>query len=177
MNAFRARIVVPGNPISRGAARTRVALVASVILIALAGCGSHDQAPSDMQIVDGMAIYLGVTPAELVQGHSTGKDDAKALHGGTPESADSHHVVVALFDVETGARITDARIQADLGDRSYNHGPAKPLEPMHIAGATTYGNFFLMRGEDVWRIRLRIERPNAANATEADFRYQHAVGR
>lgn len=176
MNAFRARIIVPRNPIRRGTARTRGTFVTSVILIALAGCGSHDQAPRDMQIVDGMVIYLGVTPAELVQGHSTRKDDSKALHGGTPESADSHHVVVALFDVDTGARITDARIQADVGDRSYNHGPAKPLEPMHIAGATTYGNFFLMRGENAWRIRLRIERPNAANATEADFRYEHAIG-
>lgn len=165
-----------GDSKMRGSARAAVALVTSVVLIVLAGCDAHHRVPRDVQFVDGMVVYLGVMPAELVQGHSTTQGDPKALHGGTPETAGSHHVVVALFDEKTGARITDARIQADVGDRSYNHGPAKPLEPMQIAGTTTYGNFFLMQGQDVWRIHLTIERPNIAHATEANFRYEHAVG-
>lgn len=176
MNAFRARITGTGDCSMRGSARSATALAIGVVLIALAGCGHHRQLPRDSQIVRGMAIYLGVMPAELVQGHSTTKGDPQALHGGAPESAGSHHVVVALFDAKTGARITDARIQADVGDRSYNHGPAKPLEPMQIAGTTTYGNFFPMQGQDVWRIHLTIERPNVAHLTEANFRYEHAIG-
>ena len=160
----------------RGSARTRTALLAVVAMIALGACGHDRQPPGDSQVFDGMAIYLGVMPAEVVRGHSTAQDDPQALHGGTPENAGSHHVVVALFDAKTRVRITDAHIQADIGDRSYNHGPAKPLVPMQIAGTTTYGNFFPMQGQDVWRIHLTIERPNIAHVTEADFRYEHAVG-
>lgn len=160
----------------RSAPRTTAALVASVVLIALAGCGYDRPLPRDNQVVDGMAIYLGVMPAALIQGHATTKGDSTALHGGTAESGGAHHLVVALFDAKTGARITDARVRADVDDRSSNHGPVKPLEPMQIAGTTTYGNFFPMQGQDAWRIHLTIERPNIAHRTEADFRYEHAVG-
>jgi hypothetical protein len=158
------------------AARMTAALVASVTLIALEGCADDRPLPRDKQVVDGMAIYLGVMPAALVQGHAITQGDPTALHGGTAESAASHHLLVALFDAKTGARITDARIRAAVGDRSSKHGPLKPLEPMQIAGTTTYGNFFPLEGQDAWRIHLTIERPNIAQRTEADFRYEHAVG-
>ncbi|HKS56479.1 MAG TPA: hypothetical protein VJS12_14400 [Steroidobacteraceae bacterium] len=160
----------------KGSARTQAAFTAVLAMIALGACGHDRELPADSQVADGMAIYLGVMPAELIRGHSTALGDPPALHGAAPEAAGSHHVVVALFDAKTGARITDARIRADVGDRSYNHGPAKPLEPMQIAGTTTYGNFFPMQGQDAWRIHLTIERPHVAHVTEADFRYEHAVG-
>ncbi|MGL1549016.1 hypothetical protein ACSTJL_23665, partial [Vibrio parahaemolyticus] len=67
-------------------------------------------------------------------------------HGGTPPYSKSHHLVVALFDAKTGTRITDARIRAGVGNRSYNHEPDKTLEPMEINGAMSYGNFFLLQG-------------------------------
>ena len=88
-----------------------------------------------MQTVEGMTIYLGVMPAELVQGHSTMPGDPKALHGGTPPNRSSHHIVVALFDAQTGARITDAQIQAGVGNRSDDHPPDTVLAPMEINGA------------------------------------------
>lgn len=174
-------MLIPGISTTRDStvkccARTQAALMAVVAMLALGSCGRDRQLTGDSQVVDGMAIYFGVMPAELVRGHSLAQGDPQALHGGTPATAASHHVVVALFDAKTGARITDARIQADVGDRSYNHGPAKPLEPMQIAGTTTYGNFFPMQGQGVWRIHLMIERPSIAHATEADFRYEHAIG-
>jgi hypothetical protein len=59
------------------------------------------------------------------------------------------NLVVELFDAKTGVRFTDARIRADVSARSYNHTAVKPVELMQIAGTTTYGNFFLMRGQDV----------------------------
>ena len=177
MQAFRTTAIAEGDSgVTHRLRFAASALLVALVLVALAGCDPHHGVPRDVQIVDGMVIYLGVMPAELVRGHATSQGDPNALHGGTPERAGSHHVVVALFDAKSGARITDARIQADVGDRSYNHGPAKPLEPMQIAGTTSYGNFFLMQGEDVWRIHLTIERPNIAHATEANFRYEHAVG-
>lgn len=145
--------------------------------ILVSGCSDYADLPRNTQTVDGMTIDLGVLPAELVQGHATVPGDPNALHGGTPSYSGSHHIVVAVFDAKTGARITDARIRAGVGDRSYNHEPDKSLEPMEINGMMTYGNFFLMQGAGVWRIHLQILRPGASRPVEADFAYEHAPDR
>ena len=150
-----------------------VAIVVSAI--SAFGCGQGSQLPRYSQTVDDMTIDLGVMPAELVQGHSTKMGDSKALHGGTPAYRASHHIVVALFDSTTGARITDARIRARVADRSDNHEPDRWLEPMQIDGTMTYGNFFLIQGAGEWRIHLEINRPGRSRPTEADFAYEHAL--
>jgi hypothetical protein len=142
--------------------------------VVLVGC-SHEAAdlPRNSQTVGGMTIEVGVLPAELIQGHLTAPGEPKALHGGTPPYSKSHHLVVALFDAKTGARITDARIRAGVGNRSYNHEPDKTLEPMEMNGAMSYGNFFLLQGEGVWHIHLEILRAGATRAVQADFAYEH----
>ena len=137
------------------------------------GCSHDTNLPRNSQTVDGMTIELGVLPAELIQGHLTVPGDPNALHGGTPPNSSSHHVVVALFDAKTGARITDASIRAGVGNRSYNHEPNKVLESMEVNGAMSYGNFFLLQGEGVWHIHLEILRAGAARPVRADFAYEH----
>lgn len=142
--------------------------------LTVVGCGpSVSSLPRNTQTVNGMTIDIGVIPAELVQGHSIEPGDPKALHGGTPKDSSSHHLIVALYDAKTGARIADARIKAGVGNRSYNHEPDTWLEPMQIDGTTTYGNFFLLQGEGVWRIHLEILRAGAPRPIEADFAYEH----
>lgn len=142
--------------------------------LGIAGCSQPTSSlPRDTQTIDGMSIYIGIIPAELVRGDSTESGDPNALHGGTPKNSSSHHLVVALFDAKTGARIADARIKAGVGDRSYNHEPDTVLEPMQINGTITYGAFFLMQGAGPWRIHLDIQRPGIARSSEADFGYEH----
>lgn len=149
----------------------------SALLVAVGalvvGCSHDTNLPRNSQTVDGMTIELGVLPAELIQGHLTAPGDPNALHGGTPPNRSSHHLVVALFDAKTGARITDVRIRAGVGNRSYNHEPDKVLEPMEINGAMSYGNFFLLEGEGVWHIHLEILRAGAPRPVEVDFAYEH----
>jgi len=152
----------------------RVALGLGLFL--LAACGGNGL-PRNTQTVDGVTIYLGVIPAELVQGHSTTPGDPQALHGGTPPNRGSHHIVVALFDAKTGARITDAQIGAGVGDRSNTHAPDTVLGPMEINGAMSYGNFFLMQSAGEWRIHLEIRRPGVAHPVDADFSYTHVADR
>ena len=140
------------------------------------GCSSDSQLPRNSQTVDGMTIELGVLPAELIQGDLTAPGDPKALHGGTQPYGSSHHIVVALFDAKTGTRITQVRIHAGVGNRSYNHEPDKLLEPMEINGAMTYGNFFPMPGEGLWRIHLEIVRAGSPRPVEVNFAYEHPSG-
>jgi len=145
-------------------------------LLLLVACGSNDL-PRNTQTVDGITIYIGVIPAELVQGHSTSPGDPKALHGGTPPNRNSHHLVVALFDAKTGARITDAQIRAGVGHRFEKPVPDTVLAPMEINGAMSYGNFFLMQGTGDWKIHLDIRRSDLAHPVEADFSYGHIADR
>jgi len=149
------------------------AAITVAIGLLLTGCSDNSKLPRNSQTVDGMTIELGVLPAELVQGHATAPGNPNALHGGIQPYSRSHHIVVALFDAKTGARITDARIRAGVGNRSYNHEPDKALEPMEINGAMTYGNFFSMPGEGLWRIHLEILRAGTPRPVEADFAYEH----
>jgi hypothetical protein len=144
----------------------------------LAACGnSMSELPRHEQTSGGMTIDIGVLPAELVRGHPTAEGDPGALHGSTPQPySGSHHLVVALFDAGSGARITDARVRAGVGDRAYNHEPEQWLEPMQIEGTLTYGGFFLMQGEGPWRIHLEIFRPGNARPVEANFAYEHPEG-
>ena len=142
------------------------------VAILLAACGGRSDLPRDTQVVNGITIDIGVVPAGLVQGHATDPADPSAMHGGASKGGASHHLVVALFDAKTGARIVDARVRAAVGNRSYDHEPEQPLEPMQIAGTTTYGGFFQMAGEGRWTIHLSIERPGASRV-QAQFAYEH----
>lgn len=155
----------------------RKILTVVVFVVLISACGDYGDLPRSSQTVDDVTIYLGVVPARLVQGHSTVAGDPQALHGGTPQNRSSHHIVVALFDAKTGARITDARIRAGVGDRSYSGERDSPLEPMQIAGVMSYGNFFLMERAGTWRIHLEILLAGASRSFEADFSYEHVPDR
>lgn len=146
--------------------------------ILVSGCSGDADLPRNTQTVDGVTIYLGVMPTALIQGHSTATTDPQDMHGVTPKKQSSNHIVVALFDAETGARITDARIRAGVAaDRSDNHEPGKDLEPMQINGTMTYGNFFPMQNTGLWRIHLEIVLVNSSRPIVADFAYKHAPDR
>jgi hypothetical protein len=167
----------PGGGLSARTALHRglcATLVASILFVS--GCGQSKPLPHGSQTIEGMEINLGVIPAELIRGHSTQPNDPNALHGGAAPNTGSHHIVVALFDARTGARITDARIRAGVGERSSKQATEQWLEPMQIAGTTTYGAFFPMTGREEWRIHLEIYRPGQARPVAADFGYEHAPG-
>jgi len=154
---------------------------AAVMLVLMAGaalsaCSGTADLPRNSQTVDGITIYLGVVSAQMMQADIADRGDPKSMHGGTSPDAGSHHIVVALFDAKTGKRIVDARVKAGVGDRSYDHEPDKPLEPMLVNGLMSYGNFFLMQGSGTWRIHLEIQRPGKTGSIQAEFAYDHAPG-
>ncbi len=136
-------------------------LLAGLLLVSPAGAavGSY------RQVVDGVAVYFGVMPAELVRGRPPGHPES-GMHGGVPVG--ENHVMVALFDDKTGERITRAEVSAAIT------GPdrfrlEKKLEPMIVAGAATYGNYFNMPGPGPYRIALHIRVPGAGRDIEAVF--------
>jgi len=135
-----------------------------VLALAISSAG---HAASYQQVVDGIAIYFGVVPAELVRGHPREHPES-GMHGGAPVG--ESHLMVALFDAKTGNRITDARIAASVtGDAGAKL--EKRLEPMTVAGALTFGNYFYLSGSGPYRIDLRILLPGRSTPVRARFEW------
>ena len=117
----------------------------------------------------GMAAYLGVVPAELVKGPGPHSAE-RPMHGRIPKGQHEYHIVVAIFDARTGARISDATVSAKISGLGLS-GAQKVLEPMKIADTVTYGGFFNLT-RDIYTIRLTVQRPGA-QPISLDFRYDH----
>lgn len=136
-------------------------LLAGLLLVSPAGAavGSY------RQVVDGVAVYFGVMPAELVRGHPREHPESE-MHGGVPVG--ENHIMVALFEDKTGKRITRAEVTATITGPG-NFKAEKKLEPMVIAGAASFGNYFTMPGPGPYRIAVRIRTPGIGHDIEASF--------
>ena len=60
------------------------------------------------QVVDGIAIYFGVLPAEMIRGHPKAHPESQ-MHGGIPTDL-RYHLTVAIFDDTSSDRITNADV-------------------------------------------------------------------
>lgn len=125
------------------------------------------------KVVDGVAIYIGVLPVEMVKGHSRTHSEG-VMHGGVPAGKNRYHLVVALFDEEaSGKRISGAGVKARVSEFGLS-GQEKKLDPMVIAGSVTYGNYFAMPNPGPYRIHIEIghARKHSVGKIEAEFEYQ-----
>lgn len=118
--------------------------------------------------VNGLTVDIGVIPAEIVKGHPKEHPEASA-HGGPPLGQYEYHLVVAVFDAASGARITDAKVEARVSSLGLV-GPRKTLEQMAIAGTITYGNYFDLPEKGPYTIDIEIERP--ASRVRMEFTYE-----
>jgi hypothetical protein len=118
------------------------------------------------QVVDGVVVYFGIMPAQVVRGHHPPRHPEGEMHDGAP--AGENHVMVALFDQASGRRITEAEVSATVSGRGMKR-LSKRLEPMTVAGALTYGNYFAMPGAGPYRIDVEIRRPDTARVLRASF--------
>jgi hypothetical protein len=112
---------------------------------------------SGSKTVDNVEIYLGLIPAEMIRGHPAQHAEA-SMHGGRPSASGEYHVLIALFDAASGARITNAETTARVPEIGLG-GEEEKLEPMEIAGTVTYGNYFRMAGNGPFRIALSFASP------------------
>ena len=111
------------------------------------------------QRVDGMNIYLDVFPLPLAQ-----KDEN--MHGGVTDEKDNYHIVVTLFDIKTGKRITNASVQASVEPLGIKY-QTKDLEPMY--GELNYGNYFTMYKAIHYNVKVEIRRANSELKSVAMF--------
>ena len=130
-----------------------------------------DTGGGDMKTVGNVLVYLGLLPTEMIRGHPQEHPEA-SMHGGVPSGSGQYHVIIALFDAKTGARIENADISARVFEIGLA-GVEKKLESMQIAGTISYGNFFPMVGRGPFRISLTIHVPGQAQAIKTEFEHRH----
>lgn len=140
------------------------ALLAGLLAIA-ASPASGDHLGRSV-IADGIAVYLGIMPAEVLRAHP----ERYPRHEETkiPAGKNVYHVMLAIFDDATGARITDADVVATVAPLGLS-GARKRLDATTVAGAVTYCNYFPMSAGENYVIRARIRRPGMAEEVAVEF--------
>jgi len=118
--------------------------------------------------IDGIDIYMGISHIQ-----KTGQDTTahklsmmKGLRG------KKHHITVALFDSQSGQRITDARVVARIGEVGLSSN-RKRLKPQQFGDAVSYGRDFYISKEGQHWIDLKIKREGIKQATMARFEWKH----
>ena len=142
-------------------------------ILAMSAMTSQAADTSQHKVVDGVAIYIGVLPAEMVKGHPRTHSEG-VMHDGIPAGKNRYHLVVALFDEKaSGKRISGAGVKARVSEFGLP-GQEKKLDPMVIAGTVTYGNYFAMPNPGPYRIHLEIghARIHSVGTIEAEFEYR-----
>ena len=129
------------------------------------------------QAAGSIEFLYGLMPAPLVARHA-GVHPERKMHGGAP-SHSSIHLVVALFDEESGARVSDAGVDASGVDASVSLlGGAcvrKRLQSMTITDRPSYGEFFVIGVPGLYRISFEARRPGAAGISYLEL--EHRVAR
>jgi len=139
-------------------------------MLLLAGA-AYGQSESDYAIVDGVAVYSAILPAEMLRGFPPGSDEAE-MHGGVPDGRHVHHLQIALFDAGTYARITEATVTATLAQPGLA-ATRLELEPFLIGDALTYGGYFEFERTGLYEIGIRAVLPGGDGPVETIFEFQH----
>ena len=140
-------------------------------LVAWIGQVAAQQTPW-FESAGGLTVYMGMAPAEIVRGYAPERPESMMHRGEPHQGRHEYHVMVAIFDAATGGRISGAAATAQVSALGLS-GPSKKLEPMEVAGAMTYGNFFDLHGPDLYTVGLEVRREPSRPPVAFEFKYDH----
>lgn len=120
---------------------------------------------------DGIAVYLGVVPSPVVRAHAKTHLE-RTMHGGIPRGSNVFHVMAAVFDEASGARIENVTVTARVIPLGLA-GTTRDMEPMAIGDTVTYGNYFTFPGRGYYRIEVCVMPPDGTAPITLEFAYEH----
>lgn len=145
-------------------------IVALLVATLLACAPPRPHETMFVQTADGVTAYLGVAPSALIATHAPSHAERR-MHAGLGEG--NAHVMVALFDADTGARIEDAAVEASLRGERHRGARRLRLEPMRIEDALAYGGFTTL-ARDRYHLTIEARRPDRP-AARLTFIYDAAA--
>lgn len=113
------------------------------------------------------SIQLGIVPAEAVREHAPTHPEG-TMHGGPGTAKNTHHVMVSILDERSGKQVSEAEVEARVGEVGLS-SVKKKLEIMKIADSITYGNYFRMAGRGRFQIEVDIRIPGEPRLTTTFF--------
>lgn len=150
----------------------RACLRSAGVLLAMMTAIGAVSADDGYRKADGLVIYLGVVPAPVVRGHPTSHAES-TMHGGARTSRHQQHVVVAVFDSQTGARVENARVAVTIDGLGHVGRQSIQLDPMRLANTITYGGFVTLPGNDSYDITVEITVPERSRPISVTFSSDH----
>ena len=147
--------------------RSFIISLAATAAASLASGPVMAQTGSGYRVDQGIAIYYATMPAAIIRGHPAQHPEA-SMHGGVPRSPHAYHLMVAAFDATSLQRITDAEVNASVGEIGLA-GEEKKLEKFSVADAITYGNYFEIRPNTLYQVSLRVKIPASNHEAHVEF--------
>ena len=131
-------------------------------------------APSgpNYRVADGIEVFLGVVSAASLREQYPKGSRESSMHGGIPTGRGYYHVNVSLFDAQTRAAITDAKVEASARE-PVSGGETKALELVTLNNVQSYGSYFRMPGTNPYTITVKIIRPGKPRPVEVKFEHKH----
>ena len=129
------------------------------LLGALSTATQADHTPYH-RVHGGLDISIGLMPGTAIRAIP---GPERTMHSGGHHG--QHHLVVALFDPDTGRRIVDARVTASVGGLDLAPADRQPLQAMRHGDLITYGGFFYLPPGPHTAIALEVERPGREKVT------------
>ncbi|GIK49831.1 MAG: hypothetical protein BroJett013_25280 [Alphaproteobacteria bacterium] len=147
----------------QGFVRRSVFFAAFAALLAATACAQSSHEPSAVATSEGVSAYLGVVPSAVVRG----EHPDQVLHPSMP--AGDAHLVVALYDALSGARIESAAVEAVIQGERHRAQRTIRLEPMRVNGAASFGGFVSLARNDRYHVDVLVRLPSDEREIRLEF--------
>ena len=147
-----------------------IIFIAGFSIISVTALANEPNIKSNYKIKDGYAVYIGLMPAEMIEGHTS-----HTMHGGIPTGQYRYHLAIAIFDDKTGKRIKNAKVQVYINNKiGIGMESNKVLEKMKLNGKSIYGNYFTLKTAGPFLIDVTINLGNNLKTIKIAFDYDFA---
>ena len=128
-----------------------------------AACSQPSHLPSTVATSEGVTAYLGIVPSALVRA----EHPERVLHPSAPFG--EAHIVVALYDAQSGQRIENASVEAVMRGERHRGARRIRLEPMRIENTITYGGFVSLARNDRYHVDIAVSLQGSERPIEMQF--------
>lgn len=152
----------------------RLIFATAVLLLSTATLPAAVPADGPVQQVGAYTLYFGIVPSAIagaaVGGHSAGPRDVHGLPRN--DYLREHHLLVVAERTRDRSRVDNAQVVASVPIAGQT--VTKPLAPMPINGAMSYGAVFVLPGPGRYVFTTTVRVPGLAQPLVARFVYNQA---
>ncbi|OYY91829.1 MAG: hypothetical protein B7Y45_02405 [Sphingomonas sp. 28-66-16] len=121
--------------------------------------------------IGGLTFYYGIVKGAIAS-KDMGAPSNASMQMPQPQSPNSYHIVLAVFETRSKTRIKNASVAVRLGGSSARTSGWLPMEFMSSAGIQSYGRYAQLPSPGRYPIEFRVTRSSTATPVTAHFVYE-----